>query len=141
MRRIPLRDRRGTDRLLKVSFAVFAAALLVFAVQLLAGGSVLPWPVGDESAALFGFLFLGSAAYFVHGLVYPTWHGMKGQLVAFLVYDAVLVPPYLTLSMGGGYRTNYASLAIYWLVILFSAGLAIRYLFLHPKTRAWPVEE
>lgn len=139
--RRPLRDIRPADPLLIRSFQLFAAVLLLTGVLLLLHQPIWPWPLSDASATLFGLLFLGSAAYFVHGLLRPTWHRMKGQLIAFLLYDAVLVQPYLRIEDARLYRIEYTSLAVYWAVILYSGGLAIYYLFLNPRTRGWRVEE
>jgi hypothetical protein len=137
--RRPIRDRRPADRLLVGSFIVFALVLLGASVQLLRHRPIWPWELSATSSTLFGLLFLGSAFYFLYGLARPSWHNMKGQLVAFLAYDVVLVQPYLGMATGPGYHVNYTSLAIYWVVILYSSGLATWYLFLNPRTRSWAV--
>lgn len=138
----PIRDGRPADRLLIGSFAVFALVLLVTGGMLVLHQPIWPWPLGEASSALLGFLFLGSAVYFLHGLRRPGWHRMKGQLVAFLLYDLVLVQPYLHMGDGDlGYKLNYASLALYWAVILYSGGLSAYYLFLNPRTKGWSVQD
>lgn len=140
--RRPVRDRRPVDRLLTISFWIFALVLLVASIQLLLHLPIWPWPLEAESSTLFGLLFLGSAVYFFYGLYKPSWHKMKGQLVAFLLYDLVLVQPYLHMGDGDlGYHLNYSSLAIYWAVILYSGGLSTYYLFFCPRTKTWAIEE
>lgn len=136
--RRPIRDVREGDRLLRVSFALFAVVLLATSSQLLLHRPVWPWPLEPDSSTLIGLLFLGSAVYFLYGLWRPLWHNMKGQLIAFLLYDAVLVQPYLHMGDGElGYHLNYPSLAIYWAVIVYSGALATWYLFLNPRTKGW----
>jgi hypothetical protein len=138
--RTPQQDTRPADGLLKASFAVFAVVLVAASTALLLHQPIWPWPLSETSSTLFGLLFLGSAVYFLHGLARPSWHNMKGQLVAFLAYDLVLVQPYLGMAMGGGYHVNWTSLYVYWAVILYSSGLAVWYLFVNPKTRGWAIQ-
>lgn len=138
--RHPVRDTRPADRLLVVSFWVFALVLLASGAALLAHLPVWPWPLAPRSSTLIGLLFLGSAVYFLHGLYKPTWHGMKGQLVAFLLYDLVLVQPYANLGSSNVYDLNYASLAVYLAVIAYSGCLAAYYLFMNPRTKGWAVQ-
>lgn len=140
--RIPIRDTRPADRLLIGSFGLFAVVLVITGALLILQRPIWPWPLSEASAALLGFLFLGSAVYFLHGLRRPGWHRMKGQLVAFLLYDLVLAQPYLHLADGQlSYSLNYSSLAVYWAVILYSGGLAAYYLFLNPRTKGWRVQQ
>ncbi len=139
--RHPLRDKRPADRVLVTSFWVFAIVLLLAATGLLLQQPIWPWPLEPTSSTLLGLLFLGSATYFLHALRRPSWHAMKGQLVAFLLYDLVLIQPYLHIADGAlSYHLNYASLGIYWAVIAYSSLLAAYYLFLNPATRGWSVQ-
>jgi hypothetical protein len=137
--RVPIRDTRPADLVLRASFALFALVLLLSGGALLLRLPIWPWQLAPASSTLLGFLFAGSCVYFLHGLARPSWHAMKGQLVAFLLYDAVLVQPYLSLDQG--YKINHTSLAVYWAVIAGSAALSVWYLFLNPRTRSWAVDE
>ena len=86
-----------------------------------------------------GWLFLGSAVYFAWGFFRPSWHNARGQLLAFLAYDLVLLPRYLSMfSMVD--PEHLPSLIIYVTVLVYSSLLAIFYLFIHPRTRAWRIQ-
>ena len=83
---------------------------------------------------MYGWMFLGAMCYFLYGLRSPVWANARGQLLGFLAYDAVLIPPFL------GHFATVApemrlSLILYFLVVTISAALAVFMLFLHPATR------
>jgi len=119
-------------RLVRNSFLVFAIALFAATVMLLARAPVVfPWPLKPDSSTMFGFLFLASAIYFFDGWLRPSIANSYGQLIGFLVYDLILIPPYLRHweKTTGGYRV---SLVIYLIVLVWSAALAIWFLVKHP---------
>jgi hypothetical protein len=139
--RHPIRDKRPVDKLLRVSFGLFSAVLLFAAVQLLRRSpTIFPWPIEPETETMFGWLFLGSAAYFLYGFLRPSWHNARGQLLAFLAYDLVLIVPYAWL-----FQTvqpeHFRSLCVYMAVLVYSSLLSIWYLFLNPKTRKWRIQD
>jgi hypothetical protein len=59
-----------------------------------------------------------------------------GQLLSFLAYDLVLIGPFLKL-FGTVDPTLRLNLIVYFAVLVFSAAVAIYYLFIHPQTRDW----
>ncbi len=131
----PDRQSVPTPTPVRVSFAIFAAALFIATAMLLAQAAVVfPWPLKPESSVAFGFLFLASACYFLDGFIRPFWSNAIGQLLGFLVYDLVLIVPWIALlpKATGGHRI---SLIIYIAVLVWSGVLAIWYLFVHPSTR------
>ncbi len=68
---------------------------VLLAIQLLRrAATIFPWPLRPQNSTMYGLLFLGSFAYFLYGFLRPSWHNARGQLLAFLVYDLVLIPPY-----------------------------------------------
>ncbi len=137
-RRIRIRDQRPISRLLRLSFAIFALLLVLVAAALLARRpAIFPWPLKPETATLVGFIFLGAAVYFAHAVRFPRWHLARGQLLGFLAYDLILIPPFLAhfSTVAAAHRL---SLTIYTLVLFYSAGLALYYLFIGPETRARP---
>jgi magnesium-transporting ATPase (P-type) len=138
--RQPIRDTRKIDRLLHVSFVVFSIVLLIAAVQLLRRSpTIFPWTLEPDTSTMFGWLFLGSAVYFIYGTVRPSWHNMRGQLLAFLAYDLVLLPTYV--SMYPMVEPEHRpSLRIYLAVLFYSSVLAIYYLFIAKKTRVWKIQ-
>ena len=64
----------------------------------------------------------------------PNWHNALGQLLSFLAYDLVLIIPFVglldTIEPG-----RFINLAVYTAVLIYSAGLAVYYLFINPQTR------
>jgi hypothetical protein len=111
------------------SFLIFAVALFIATAMLLARAPVVfPWPLKPDSSTMFGFLFLASVIYFFDGWLRPSLANSYGQLIGFLVYDIVLIPPYLRHweKAAGGFRV---SLAIYLIVLVWSAALAMWFLW------------
>src|ERR1700690_2323665 len=93
--RQPIRDARPMKAPLRVCFALFCAVLLFAAIQLLRRSpTIFPWPLRPQNSTMYGLLFLGSFVYFLYGLLRPGWRNARGPLLAFLVYDLVLIPPY-----------------------------------------------
>jgi len=115
--------------IVRQSFLVFAVALFIATAMLLARAPVVfPWPLNQDSSTMFGFLFLVSAVYFFDGWLRPSLANFYGQLIGFLVYDIVLITPYLRHweKATGGFRI---SLVIYLIVLFWSAALAIWFLW------------
>ncbi len=133
--RRPVRDRRPVPRLVRVSFGVFVVALIIAGGQMvLKNTHIMPWQISTDATIVYGWMFLGAAAYFAYGLLRPGWYNAGGQLAGFLAYDLVLIIPFLQRlpTVGPELRTN---LIIYVSVLVYSGLLAIYYLFLHPGTR------
>jgi hypothetical protein len=140
-RRLRIRDRRPMPRPVRVSFWVFTAALVAAGVALLARvPNVFPWPLDPRSSAIFGWIFLGAAAYFAFAALRPRWHDARGQLLGFLAYDLVLIGPFLA-HFGEVRPEHVTSLVIYVAVLLYSGALAVFYLWVHPQTRSWAIDE
>jgi len=135
--RLPFRQRQPTPMLIRVSFFIFIVALIIVGTsQVRQTPNILPWRVTPELMVVFGWFFLGAAAYFAYGLIRPVWGNAAGQLAGFLAYDLVLIIPFLqrlpTIS-----PELQISLIIYIIVVTYSGLLAIWYLFIAPKTRIW----
>ena len=134
-RRFAFQDTRPTPRVVRVSFGVFALALLLTATALiLQTPNIFPWPLGPETSVLYGLIFLGNMCYFLYGLAIPVWGNARGQLLAFLAYDLVLLAPFLA-HFPTVQPEMRLSLQIYMVVILYSALLAIHFLLIHRPTR------
>lgn len=95
----------------------------------------LPWPLSTEESVVYGWMFLGAAAYFVYAVVRPSWGNSSGQLAGFLAYDAILILPFLARFSSPIPPQFVFGHILYVLVVTFSGGLAIYYLFLNPRTR------
>jgi hypothetical protein len=133
-RKQPFVDSRPMPALLRLSFAGFVLALVIGGTWVLFDSSVLPWSITREVGSLYGWFFIGAAAYFAYGLVRPRWANAAGQLAGFLAYDLVLIAPFLNMlpTVPDRWRLN---LLIYTAIVTFSGILAAWYLFLSPFTR------
>jgi hypothetical protein len=128
-------DARPSPKFLRVSFAVFVVGLVLAGGALvLRVGNIFPWPLSAEQSVLYGWMFLGSACYFLYGVINPSWANAKGQLIAFLVYDLVLIVPFLKhfATVRPDLRIN---LVLYTAVLTYSGLLALYYLVLNRNTR------
>lgn len=129
------RDARPTPSAVRWSFLAFVVLLVGIGGALVASvPGIFPWPLDRHSSVVYGFAFLGAAGYFGYGFARPVWGNAKGQLLAFLGYDLVLIVPYL------GHWTNVSpalrlSLALYTTVLVYSGALAVYYLAIHRDLR------
>ncbi len=119
----------------RVSFGVFVVVLLlVGSALLLQVPNVFAWPLNPMSSALVGCFFLGSACYFLYGLIFPRWHTACGQLWSFLAYDLVLIVPFL-LRAATVSSAQLPSLIVNTIILVYSAALALYYLLIKQETR------
>jgi len=142
-RRLPIRDRRPVPRLVQAAFAVFVIVLVGAGTQLVYQTQLFPWRLQPQSATLFGWIFLGAAAYFAYILVRGQWAFLPPPLAGFLVYDLVLYGPYVRMLGGTGANgdayyggeIHTTSLVIYLAVLTVSALVSVHALLLSPETR------
>jgi hypothetical protein len=133
--RLPGVDTRPMPRPVRAAFGVFTAALvLVGALLVVRFENILPWNVPPDLSTFFGFMFLGAAAYFWHGLQGGTWDDAIGQLAGFLAYDLVLAVPLLE-RLPTIDPAFAVSLWLYLAVIASSGALAAWYLLIDPRWR------
>ena len=66
-RTIRWRDPRPMPSVVRASFLLFAAMLIGAGGALVFGADIFPWELGDETQVMFGFIYLGAAAYFLYG--------------------------------------------------------------------------
>lgn len=133
-RGLPLHDLRPTPLPVRISFGIFITALVFSGISLILRLPIFPWALNPDSSVLFGYIFIGDAFYFLHGLLVPRWHNARGQLLSFLAYDLMLIGPFLGLfaTVERAFRLN---LIVYVLVLLYSGALATYYLFVNEQTR------
>jgi len=135
----PIRDARPMKAPLRACFALFSAVLLFAAIELLLRApTIFPWPLRPQNSTMYGLLFLGSFVYFLYGFLHPSWHNARGQLLAFLAYDLVLIPPYAK-HFERVAPAHLTSLRVYMAVMVFSSLVAIYYLFVDALTRPWEI--
>lgn len=134
-RRFPLHRPFPTPLLVRLSFGLFVGVLVLAGGALVFRLPIFPWPLSPDSSVIFGCIFLGDAFYFLYGLLYPRWHNARGQLLSFLIYDLVLIVPFLTFfaSVRPDHRL---SLILYVAVLLYSGILATYYLFFDRKVKS-----
>lgn len=141
-RHFPETDPRPMPTGLRIAFGIFVFALLAVGIAMVAKvEGIFPWPIKPESSVIFGWMFLGDAFYFLFALLQPRWGNASTQLWSFLAYDLVLIGPFLQRipvlndASTEQYWTWRYSLFMYTGVLIFSAAVAIYYLFLCPATR------
>ena len=132
--RIPLKDSRPMPKLVRTSFWIFIASLFLTGGALILQVPIFPWALNPDTSVIFGCIFLGDAFYFLYGMFRPQWHNALGQLLSFLAYDLVLIIPFIGL-LNTVKPERYVNLVVYLAVLLYSAGLAIYYLFINTQTR------
>ena len=134
---IPFRDQRPVPGLVRWSFLLFALLLIAVSTALLLQyPHVFPWPLKNQTSVLIGWIFLGAAVYFIYGFIVPVWGNACGQLLGFLAYDLVLLWPFYQ-HLTAVKDAHWLSLIVYISILIYSALLAVYYLFLHPTTRFW----
>jgi hypothetical protein len=135
-RRVALDTTIPQPRLVRWSFIVFTVALIITSTRLFLQIPTIPWKLTPELSVVVGLMFLGAAAYFIYALIRPSWANSGGQLSGFLAYDLVLIIPFLrTLpNVAPEFQTG---LIVYTAVVVYSALLAIYYLFINRSTRAF----
>ena len=134
-RTVPLRDERRAPGLVRASYAVFAALLLLAGGLLVAGiDNVMPWPVDSDTATAAGLIFLGAASTYIYGALRPMWSFVATPLLGFLVYDLVLIVPLLD-HFSDVLDEQRTSLVIYIAVLVYSGLLAVWFLLVSPRTR------
>lgn len=127
---------RPTPALLRFSFGLFFLALVIVGISLvLRLPHIFPWPLKPQTSIVFGWIYLGAAVYFLYGLIYPVWGNVKGQLAGFLAYDLLLIWPFIQHLTNTVKPEHQLSLLVYLSVLIYSATLAIYYLFIHRESR------
>ena len=135
-RNIPFKHAERIPSLLRFSFGLFFLALVIVGISLvLRLPHIFPWPLKPQTSIVFGWTYLGAAVYFLYGFIYPVWGNVKGQLAGFLAYDLLLIWPFIQHLTTTVKPEHQLSLLVYLLVLIYSALLAIYYLFIHRESR------
>ena len=135
IRHLPPPSDRRCPPVVRWAFLLASAILLPVGVSLVLDvPHVFPIPLTTDMAAVYGWFILGSFVYFVYGFWKPSWLNSTGQLLSFLIYDLLMIPPYV----GYGsvvYPEDRTSLFVYLAVLLTSAVFCSYFLFIDPRTR------
>jgi hypothetical protein len=126
-----IRNPQPVPRPVRISFALFALVLIPVGILLILQRDVFVFALADDASVLYGLVFVGASIYFIYGVVRPSWQNATGQLIGFLVYDIVLIIPYLR-YLDEVAPERRLSLWVYLAVLSYSGLLAIYYLFIAP---------
>lgn len=128
-------DRRRAPRLLRASFLLFFLLLVGAGIALIMHyGIMFPWPLKLQTSAVFGWVFLGAAAYFLYGFLQPAVANVKGQLIGILACSLVLFMPFL--QYFDVVKPEYQlSLYVYAGVLVYGTLLSLYFLLIHPEMR------
>lgn len=124
-----------SPRIVRWTFLLFAAILLPVGLAMASGvQGVFPMPLAADTTQLYGWFFLGSCAYYLFGFLKPSMLNATGHMLSFLVYDALLLPPF------AGYWPVVApefrlGLFMYLTVLVTSAVFCIHFLVVEPRRR------
>jgi hypothetical protein len=141
--RIPPRDQRPLPGLLRISYGLFSLILAGVGIALLLNRpNVLPWTFQEDNQltpVLFGWMFFGDAFYFLYAVLIPRWNLARAQLWSFLVYDLVLLGPFINRILNPPNprpsEELMLSLYVYTTILVYSALLGVYYLLINPQTR------
>ncbi len=133
--RLPATGDRSSPPIIRWAFLLFSAILFPVGVGLvLDWPHVFPIPLTPDMAAVYGWFFLGSFAYYLYGFCRPSRLNSIGQLLSFLIYDLLMIPAYGT-AWSLIYPEDRTSLFVYLAVLLTSAVFCAYFLFVDPRTR------
>jgi hypothetical protein len=136
-RRYRIHNAQALPRTVSISFGVFVALLaFVGGALLLRTPNIFPLPLVPAASALIGSAFLGSTAYFLYSLRFPTWRNACAQLWGFLAYDLALIVP-LASRLGAVDTAHRPAMMLNVAVLVFSGSLAICFLLIVRATRVW----
>ena len=135
VRRLPVADTRRIPRSLRVWSLIYIAILLPAGGALVAQvPGVMPWPLKPEMSMVCGWVFLSAAWSFAYPLLRPQVEHVRVGLIGFLVYDAVLIGPFMGL-LDTVRPDLLRSLQLYLLALVVTAGVSLYYLFVCRATQ------
>jgi heme/copper-type cytochrome/quinol oxidase subunit 4 len=133
--KLPAKDERPMPLFVRFSFGLFVLILITTGSALvMKTPNIFPWPLSEELRVMYGWIFLGAMLYFLYAAYKSKWVFAQGPLMGFLAYDLVLILPFV-LHFADVLPEQRLSLSIYVSAIIFSALVAIYFLFIHKDTR------
>jgi MFS family permease len=126
---------RVSPRAVRWTFLLFSAILFPVGLGMAWNAQrIFPMPLAADTTRLYGWFFLGSCIYYFFGFLKPSMLNSTGHLLSFLVYDALLIPPFARYwpAVPAEFRL---SLFLYLAVLVTSAVFCIYFLFVDPRTR------
>jgi hypothetical protein len=133
--RRPAVDTRGVPAVLRWGFVAFSLILVAVGASMVFGTrAIFPAPLGADTAVVYGWFFLGSFVYYGYAFVRPALDNAVAQMISFLVYDLLLIPPFVAHLpvVDPDLRVN---LIVYLTVLVGSAIFCSYFLFVDRRTR------
>jgi hypothetical protein len=130
-----LRDDNSVSPVIRWAFLIFSILLFFFGLGLVQNkANIFPLALTPDMQDIYGWFFLGSCIYFFYGFLKPTRYNVTGPMLSFLIYDLLLIPPYLkyTADVPSELQT---SLTIYLSVLFASALFSLYYLLFDYRSR------
>ncbi len=123
---------RGLRRI----YFVLAPLLFLIGIELILHlPAILPWPLTWQTSLLLGWILIGFAFNYAYVALRGDWAAGQVILFGFLVYDIVIIVPFLLLGETIEGEDFQISLVINLGIVILSALLAIFYLFIDRTTR------
>jgi hypothetical protein len=132
---LPAPEDRKSPSVIRWAFLLFSAILLPVGLGMASGSPrIFPAELLPDMTRLYGWFFLGSFVYYFFGFLKPSWLNSSGHMLSFLVYDLLLIPPFIQywLVVPDEFRLN---LFFYLTVLIASMLFCIFFLFMDPRTR------
>jgi hypothetical protein len=127
--RQPVQPTAPLETIVRQSSLIFALALAGAGLALLARmPHVFPWPLSPASSTVFGLTFLGLSLIYGQVWLSGSRDAAVITMAGFLVYDLILLPPFLG-HFAKVPPEKLLSLSVYTAVLIYSALLAIWFLF------------
>ncbi len=133
--RLPTPEDRKPPPAIRWTFLLFSAILLPVGLGMVLGSPrIFPAELLPDMTRLYGWFFLGSFVYYFFGFLKPSWLNSTGHMLSFLVYDLLLIPPFVQYwsVAPAEFRLN---LFFYLTVLVTSMLFCIVFLFMDPRTR------
>jgi hypothetical protein len=123
--RQPVVHHRPIPILVRIAFVIFTAVLITTGTLLILRlPNVFPWPLEPLSSVLYGCMFVGFAANYAFVAARGGIDDAKVSLVGFLIYDLILIVPFLRLFPVVA-PERWLSLVVYTSVLVFSAAVTV----------------
>ena len=134
-RRAAFRETRTIPRSARVPMTIIPLIVITVGCALaLNVPNIFPWRLSPELSFMYGWIFLGAAAYFLYAFAHPSWANGYGQLMGFLAYALVLFGPFIS-HFNTVPAEWHLNLIVYLGVLTFGTVVACYFLFVSRSSR------
>jgi len=128
-------DAVGVPSIVRWAFLAFSLILVAVGASMVFGTRpIFPAPLGADTAVVYGWFFLGSFVYYGYAFVRPALGNAVAQMISFLVYDLLLIPPFV-LHLPAVDPALRVNLIVYLAVLVGSALFCAYFLLVDRRTR------